>query len=155
MLDYAIASHVAISWVTGIPVGNTLPILSDHCLPTLILDLPSPLATLVSALPTLYTRWEVGAVRFHLTLNFILQLIKPELLFYTKITPKFVLQSCPPSAANTTLGICYTCVALCCSPHGCCAVECGAACCAAHNTAIATLTLPCTRLFAHQSTQQL
>ena len=37
------------------------------------------------------------------------------------------LQSCPPSAANTMLGIYYTCEALCCSAHGCCAVECGVA----------------------------
>ena len=51
------------------------------------------------------------------------------------------LQSCRPSAANTTLGICYTCVALCCSAHGCCAVECGVTYCAAQHPAIATLTL--------------
>ena len=38
------------------------------------------------------------------------------------------------------LGIYYTCVALCYSAHGCCAVECGVACCAAQHTAIATLT---------------
>ena len=38
------------------------------------------------------------------------------------------------------LGICYTCVALCCSAHGFCAVECSAACCAAQYTAIATIT---------------
>ena len=62
---------------------------------------------------------------------------------------------CPPSVANTMLGICYTCEALCCSAHGCCAVECGVACCAAQHTAIATLTLPRTRLVAHQSTGQL
>ena len=65
------------------------------------------------------------------------------------------IPSCPPSAANTMLGICYTCEALCCSAHGCCAVECGVACCAAQHTAIATLTLPHTRLVAHQSTGQL
>ena len=29
---------------------------------------------------------------------------------------------------------------MCCSAHGCCGVECGAACCAAQHTAIATLT---------------
>ena len=51
------------------------------------------------------------------------------------------------------LGICYACVVLCCSAHGCCAVECGVACCAAQYTAIETLTLPRTRLIAHQSTQ--
>ena len=50
------------------------------------------------------------------------------------------LESCPLSAANTTLGICYTCEALCCSTHGCCAVECTIACCVAQHTAIATLT---------------
>ena len=53
------------------------------------------------------------------------------------------------------LGIYYTSVVLCCSAHGCCAVECGVACCAAQHTAIATLTLPHTRLVAHQSTEQL
>ena len=65
------------------------------------------------------------------------------------------LQSCPPSVANTMLGICYTCEALFYSAHGCCAVECGIACCAAQHTAIATLTLPRTRLVAHQPTEQL
>ena len=53
------------------------------------------------------------------------------------------------------LGIYYTCEALCCSAHGCCAVECGIACCATHHTAIATLILPRTKLVAHQSTEQL
>ena len=53
------------------------------------------------------------------------------------------------------LGICYSCETLCCSAHGCCAVECGVACCAAHHTAIATLTLPTHRLVAHQSTGQI
>ena len=72
-----------------------------------------------------------------------------------KSTPKCSLQSYPPSVANTMLGICYTCEALCCSAHGCCAVECSVACCAAQHTAIATLTLPRTRLVAHQSTGQL
>ena len=38
------------------------------------------------------------------------------------------------------LGICYTCEALCCNAHGCCAVECGVACCASQHTSIATLT---------------
>ena len=71
-----------------------------------------------------------------------------------KITPKLPLKSCPTSAANTMLGICYTCVAFCCSVDGCCAVECSVAFCAAQHTAIATLTLPRTRLVAHQSTQQ-
>ena len=65
------------------------------------------------------------------------------------------LPSCPQSAANTTVGICYTCEALCCSAHRCYAVECGVACCAAQHTASETLTLPCTRLVAHQSTEQL
>ena len=32
---------------------------------------------------------------------------------------------------------------------------CGVVCCAAQHTAFATLTLPCTRLVAHQSTGQL
>ena len=45
--------------------------------------------------------------------------------------------------------------ALCCSAHGCCAVECSVACCAAQHTAIATLTLPHTILVAHQSIEQL
>ena len=35
----------------------------------------------------------------------------------------------PQVVANTMLGICYTCEALCCSAHGCCAVEFGVACC--------------------------
>ena len=65
------------------------------------------------------------------------------------------IPSCPPSAANTMLGISYTYGALCCSAHGFCAVECGVACCTAQHTAIATLTLPPTRLVAHQSTGQL
>ena len=39
------------------------------------------------------------------------------------------------------LGICYTCVALWRSAHGCCAMECSIACCAAQHTAIATLTV--------------
>ena len=51
------------------------------------------------------------------------------------------LQSCPPSADNTMLAICYTCEALCYSAHRCCAVECSVACCAAQHTAIATLTV--------------
>ena len=94
-------------------------------------------------------------VIFYPTLNITLQSIKPELLSYTNITPVLALQSCPPSAANTMLGICYTCVVLCCSAHGCCAMECGVACCTAQHTAIATLTLPHTRLVAHQSTEKL
>ena len=49
------------------------------------------------------------------------------------------LQSCPPSAANTILGICYSCEALYCSAYGCCAVECDVACCTTQHTAIATL----------------
>ena len=73
-------------------------------------------------------------------LKYYNKLIKPKLLFYTKVTPKISLQSYPPSAANTTLGICYTCEALCCSAHGCCSVECGVACCTAQHTAISTLT---------------
>ena len=93
-------------------------------------------------------------VRSHLTFNIAIELIKPKLLLITKITPKLSLQSCPPSVANTTLGICYICVALCCSAHGYCAVEFSVACCAAKHTAIATSTLPRTRLVAHQSTQQ-
>ena len=39
------------------------------------------------------------------------------------------------------------------SPHVCCAVEHSVACCAKCCTAITTLTLPHTRLVAHQSTQ--
>ena len=50
------------------------------------------------------------------------------------------LQSCPPSAANTMLGICYTYEAFCCGMHGCCVVECGIAYCATQHTAIATPT---------------
>ena len=71
--------------------------------------------------------------RFYLTLNNSPNLTKPKFLFATKITPKFYLQNCPPSVANTMLGICYTCAVLCCSAHGCCSVECGVACCMAHS----------------------
>ena len=60
------------------------------------------------------------------------------MLKYTKMS----LPICPSSAANIMLGICYTCEALCCIGHGCCAVECGVACCIAQHKAIATLTLP-------------
>ena len=74
-------------------------------------------------------------------LNITIELIKFKLLFYNKVTPNLSLQSCPLSAANTILGICYTCEELCCSAHGCCAVECGIACCAAQRTAIATFTI--------------
>ena len=94
-------------------------------------------------------------VRFYLTLNNLLELTKLKLLFPTRITLKLSLKSCPPSVANTMLGICYTCVVLCCSAYGCCAVECGIAYCAAQHTAIATLKLPRTRLVTHQSTKQL
>ena len=80
-------------------------------------------------------------VRSHLTLNIAIELIKPKLLLIAKITLKLSLQTCSPSVANAMLGICYTCVALCCSAHWCCAMECGVACCAAQHTAIATLTL--------------
>ena len=62
-------------------------------------------------------------------------------LVLARITPKLSLQSCLPSIANITLGICYTCVVLCCNVHGCCAVECSVACCAAQRLAIATLTV--------------
>ena len=95
-----------------------------------------------------------AGARSHLTLNITIELIKPKLGLITKNTPKFSLQSCPSSVANTMLGIYYTCVALCSRAHGCCAVECGIACCTAQHTAIATLILPRTRLVAHQSTQQ-
>ena len=80
-------------------------------------------------------------VWFYLTLNYSPELTKPKLLFPTRIIPKLSLKSCPPSVANTTLSICYTCVGLSCSAHGCCAVECSVACCAAQHTAITTLTL--------------
>ena len=56
--------------------------------------------------------------------------------------------SYPPSVANTTLGIYYTYEALFCGAYGCCVVDCGVACCAAQHTAVATLTLPRTRLVA-------
>ena len=49
------------------------------------------------------------------------------------------LPSCPPSATNTSLAICYTCEALYYSSHECFAVECGIAYCTAQHTAIATL----------------
>ena len=62
---------------------------------------------------------QMQSIRSYLTLNITPELIKPELQLLTKITPKLSLQSCPPSAANTTLGLCYTCVVLYCSAHGC------------------------------------
>ena len=53
------------------------------------------------------------------------------------------------------LGICVIpVVALCFSIHVCCTIERGVAHYATHHTSIATLTLPHTRLVAHQSTQQ-
>ena len=45
-------------------------------------------------------------------------------------------------------------VVLCCTTHGCYSVEHDIACCAKCYTANATLTLPRTRLLAHQLTQQ-
>ena len=75
------------------------------------------------------------------------------MLFLTKLYQ--VVQSWPPIAANTRLDICFLPVlAFYYSAHVCCAVERGVACCSTHHTAIATLTLPCTRLVTHQSTQQ-
>ena len=96
----------------------------------------------------------IELARFYLTFSITPELITPKLQFLFKIIPKMFLQSCPPCVANTTLGIYYTCVALCCSTHGCCALECCVACYAAYLTAIATLKLPCTRLVTDQSTQQ-
>ena len=58
-MDYAIASHTAAPWVTGVAVGNALQMLSDHCPQTLSLALPAPLATQISALPTLQAHWEL------------------------------------------------------------------------------------------------
>ena len=78
-------------------------------------------------------------VRSYLTLNIIIELGKPKSLLQPRLHQN-VSTKLSPSAANTTLGICYTCVVLCCSAHGCCAVECGVACCTAQHTAIATLT---------------
>ena len=86
-------------------------------------------------------------VRSYLTSNITLELIEPKLLFLTRLTTKLSLLSCPPSAASTMLGICYTCVALCCSAHGCCAVECGIAYCTAQHTAIATPYMQYTCLY--------
>ena len=54
VVDYAIDSHAAPPWVTGITMGDVLLMLSDHCLLTLSLVLPAPPATLVSALSTLH-----------------------------------------------------------------------------------------------------
>ena len=98
---------------------------------------------------------EPRVVRSYLTLNITPELIKHKLLLLTRFTAKLFLKSCPLNAANTMLGICYTCVVLCCSAHRCCTIECDISCCAAQSTAIATLTLPHTRLVAHQSIQQL
>ena len=92
----------------------------------------------------------ITIVKFYLTLNITIELIKPKLLLsslglinyivYTKVIPKMSLQNCPPSVANTMLGICYTCNVLYCNAHGYCAIECGVACCAAQHTATVTLT---------------
>ena len=48
-------------------------------------------------------------VRSYLTLDITHALITPKLLLLIKTTPKLLQLSCPPSAANTMLGICYTC----------------------------------------------
>ena len=48
-------------------------------------------------------------VSSYLTLNIAYELITPKLLFLVRIIPKLFLPSCPPSAANTMLAICYTC----------------------------------------------
>ena len=77
--------------------------------------------------------------------NLLKDLIKPKLLLLTRFTAKLSLQSFPPSAANTMLGISYTYATLCCSAYGCCAVECSGACCTAQHTAIATLTISTTK----------
>ena len=69
-------------------------------------------------------------------------------VIYTKLSPK-----CCQHNARYMLYLWGS--ALCCSAHGCSAVECGVACWTAQHTAIATLKLPCTRLVAHQSTGQL
>ena len=53
----------------------------------------------------------------------------------------FILLNRKFKQASTMLGICYTCVALCCSAHGCCAVECSVACCTIQYTAITNLTI--------------
>ena len=44
-----------------VTVGDAWPMLSDHCPLMLSLALPGPLATPVSALPTLQAYWEPGA----------------------------------------------------------------------------------------------
>ena len=75
------------------------------------------------------------------------------MLFPTKLYQ--IVQSCSPITANQTLGICVIpVVALCCGAHVFYAIESGVAFCATPHTAISTLTLPYTRLVAHQSTQQ-
>ena len=58
VVDYAIASCAAASWVTGVIVGNAWPILSDHNPLTMCLALPTPPTPLVSLVPTLYIRSE-------------------------------------------------------------------------------------------------
>ena len=108
-----------------------------------------------NCMPSRIMEYYRNSVRSYLNLNITPELIKPKLLFLTRFTPNLSLQSCPLSAASTKLGICYTCVVLYCSAHGCYAMECGVACCTAQHTASATLILPRTRLVAHQSIQQL
>ena len=61
VVDYAIASRAATPWVLDVTVGDACPLLSDHCPLILSLALPVPLATPVSALPTLQAYWEPGA----------------------------------------------------------------------------------------------
>ena len=70
------------------------------------------------------------------------------ILFLTKLYQ--VVQSCPPIAANTTLGICVIpSVALYCSTHMRCAMDRGVSCCNTHHTAIVTLKSTRNGFFIH------
>ena len=64
VVEYAIASHAAAPWVTGVTVGNALPTMSGHYPLMLSLAHPALLSMSVSTLPSLYAHWELGAQAF-------------------------------------------------------------------------------------------
>ena len=97
----------------------------------------------------------IKTVRSSLILNKAHQLFKSNNAVsnqIVQIVPSY--PSCPSIAAGTMLGICVIpVVVLYYSIHVCCSVECSVACCTIHITTIAILTLPRTKLVAHQLTQ--
>ena len=61
VVDYAIASHAAAPWVTGVTVGDAWPMLSDHRLFMLSMALSIPPASSGPSLATLHAHWDPGA----------------------------------------------------------------------------------------------